>query len=488
MMLKIGSRRECFFDDWLIDTRKTSAQFLLHSPVRRETVMTMDKPWEGDGSTMECLVKDGALYRLYYIGRRMETEKTDLPDRYVHCMAESRDGLHWERPCLGMYDFRGSTDNNILSGRTSRMHGGMYVFIDTNPACPPEERWRAIACAIGKDELFSVPSPDGIHFDYSKRTVIHSGGFYDSMHACFWDESIQKYRCYFRGHHFPAGYDGQLTDCHDRRAHSLRIRDINYVESPDFVHWSEGRIIGHGDAEDVQLYENKIVPYYRAPHMYIGFPTRYLCRKTWTENYDELTGREARRDRCAMEPRFGLAVTDCTFMCSRDGVRFHRYDEAFLRPGPENSRNWVYGDGYPAYGIFETPSPVPGAEPEISLLVPENQWSQNIDLVRYSIRRDGFVSLHAGGRREETVVTKPFTFTGEELYANISTSALGYLYFTLTAWDGSCATSCEVFGDATDRRIPFPPGAVAALSGRTVTMQVRMRDADLYAIRFAPSL
>ena len=34
-MIHIGNRRECFFDDYLLDTEKTTAPFLLHEPVRR---------------------------------------------------------------------------------------------------------------------------------------------------------------------------------------------------------------------------------------------------------------------------------------------------------------------------------------------------------------------------------------------------------------------------------------------------------------------
>ena len=47
-MIDIGSRRECFFDDFLIDTEKTTARLTLGSPQKREIVMTHDKPWEGD--------------------------------------------------------------------------------------------------------------------------------------------------------------------------------------------------------------------------------------------------------------------------------------------------------------------------------------------------------------------------------------------------------------------------------------------------------
>ena len=116
-MINIGSRRECFFDEYLINTEKTTADFRLHSPVRRETLITFDKPWEGSASTGECMVYDGEKYRLYYIGRKGIVEQDGIDEFvgmvYYHCYAESQDGVNWKRVNLGMFEFEGSTDNNI---------------------------------------------------------------------------------------------------------------------------------------------------------------------------------------------------------------------------------------------------------------------------------------------------------------------------------------------------------------------------------------
>ena len=104
-------------------------------------------------------------------------------------------------------------------------------------------------------------------------------------------------------------------------------------------------------------------------------------------------------------------------------------------------------------------------------------------LQRYSMRMDGFMSLRAGAK-EKTVVTKPFTFEGDALYANLATSARGYMYFTLTAEDGSTVTSCEMFGNSTDKKICFGTD-LSAFAGKSVVLSVRMREADLYSIHFA---
>lgn len=84
-------------------------------------------------------------------------------------------------------------------------------------------------------------------------------------------------------------------------------------------------------------------------------------------------------------------------MTSRDGRTFNRWDEAFLRPGPERRDNWVYGDCYPNLGLLETPAADPTAPPELSFYVGENHWKGPIRLRHHTLRIDGFASLQAPG-------------------------------------------------------------------------------------------
>ncbi len=493
----IGNRRECFFDDYTINVEKTTAKFLLHSPVIKEQVMKFDKPWEGDGSTSQSIVKDGDIYRLYYIGRKMKYENTADDPGYFHCYAESKDGINWVKPELGIFDFEGSTKNNILGCRRKGkfQHGPMSVFLDTNPECPYDKRIKALVSHDKHDgtgpSLWALCSDDGIRFDYDNPIFIEKGGYYDSMMGCFWDDRVKKYRLYVRGQHKPDDYDGPAIDCHDIRSYGVRVRDIRYLESEDFIKWGESTPILYADDDyNLAMYENKMISYYRAPHIQIGFPTRYIERKEWTPNYDELTDRENRRARFEREDRFGLAITDCTFIASHNGLKFKRFAEAFVRPGRENGKNWIYGDvGYPALGIIETAAAYPDVGKEISLYFPRNEWhDEPTELWRYTIRLDGFVSLHADGEREEVITTKPFVFEGDDLFINFETSARGYLYITLTADDGVALQSCETFGDSDDRRVRFENGKVSELRGKEVIMKITLRDADIYSFRFGKTV
>lgn len=473
-MYNISNRRECFFDDTLINTARTTAEFLLHHPIRKGIVCEHNAPWELSNCGYHHFFYDNGIYRMYY---RNTTEKIGG----VVCYMESKDGINWYKPELHICEYDGSDNNNIILDVSSFFNDSadnFTVFKDENPLCPPEEKYKAIAgITINKVVgLHYYVSPDAIHFSYGG--LITENGQFDSLNVAFYDTNASIYRCYFRNFHNPYTKE-------DAGWGEDALRDIRYMESPDFKSWSEPHLLDFGDSEDVALYTSMIQMYPRADHILVGFPTRYLYRRNWTGNYDELCGREERLERMENEsPRAGLVVTDSTFITSRDGIHFKKYDEAFFRNEPEYPYNWTYGDGYPALGMFESKSDIEGADPELSLLYWERHHTKQPNLLtRYTIRCDGFVSLHSGAV-EKMIVTKKFIYNGSDLFINFATSALGYMYFTLIDDDGNRYESCETFGNKIDRRVIFDDNIVKNLSGKPVTLEVRMRDADLYSIIF----
>ena len=81
-------------------------------------------------------------------------------------------------------------------------------------------------------------------------------------------------------------------------------------------------------------------------------------------------------------------------------------------------------------------------------------------------------------------MTKELIYDGKNLYANLATSARGHAYFTLKC-EGEEYCSYEIFGNSVNKKVSFrDPEAVARLSGKPVTLEVRLSDADLYSIRF----
>ncbi len=487
-MIDINSRRECFFDSQLLDPLRSSATLMIHHPQFRETVLVHDAPWEGDGCDYHNLFFDeswhgmdglhhAGVYRMYYLGWEMisaDGKCHKVNDIHV-CYAESPDGISWTKPSLGICTFNGNTDNNIIFCGESVRHlrsnakfDNFMVFKDENPACAEEQRYKAVGTfGLG---LWCFFSADGIHFTPGYKLAIE--GIFDSLNVIFWDNIAAKYRGYIRALHPSAIPDAQP------------VRDIRYTESNDFVNWTQPIQIKFDDEEDIPLYTNCITQYFRAPHLFVGFPTRYIERKAWDGSFEELCGKEKRQSRMKIHPRYGLAVTDCVFIASRNGTDFHRFGEAFMRPEIENGRNWVYGDCYPARGVSITKSPFQGAPDELSMYINTNHWMGiPSTLDRYSIRMDGFASLHAGAN-EEHAVTKIFTFQGKELFINFETSAMGFMQFTIQDLTGNECSSCEVFGNSLDRKVHFDGKDLASFAEKPVQMHIRMRDADLYSLQF----
>lgn len=468
-MTDIGFRRELFLDDTLIDLSRTTAGEVLHRPVRRELVMTNDAPWEADGWVYYTVFEDGGLFRMYYLSMPMYNKdhtKHDPPFHHIN-YAQSTDGIRWEKPCLGIHAFEGSKKNNIIA-ITDTMDA-FHVFRDDNPGARREERYKAVYTKPGH-RLWCMVSEDGIHF--REGWQLSGQGRFDSHNTAFWDAEASLYRCYFRDFHESGG---------------AMVRDIRVMESEDFRVWTAPRRVEYGkDSPDFHMYTNGIQPYFRAPHQYIGFPARYTERPEWTANYDALCGAARRKYRMRFHPRFGLALTDGLFMASRDGLAFHRRDEAFLRPGPESGTRWVYGDGYAGHGLLCTAANGPGEDKELSLYVSVNHWSDTpVQLYRYTLRLDGFVSRSAGWAAK-TLVTKPLRFSGDRLLINFATSAAGSVRIALEDASGSPIpgyASCALFGDSADRPVDFP-APLSALQGRPVRLCFTLQDADMYAYGF----
>ena len=475
----IGTRREVFWDDYLIDTERTTACLRLHQPAAREVVLAYGQPWEGDGCNFHSILKDGDLYRMYYNAWEMLSAglQAHTLNQVKIAYAESRDGLTWEKPELGICEFSGSRKNNIILDQKTAQFDNFFVFKDPNPECPPAERYKGVGMFVGGlPSLWCFTSADGIRF--TKAWCMTQKGTFDTLNTAFWDKHRGEYVAFIRDFHKPSGEDFGPGEERWRG-----VRDIRRMTSPDFRNWSTPERLDFGGAEDYPLYTNVAQPYYRADHVLVGFPSRYLERPEWTTSFDQLPGAERRKQRMKLNPRYGLALTDCVFMSSRDGRRWHRWDEAFIGPGPEREYNWVYGDGYPAVGMIETPSHLSGAPPELSMYAAENHWGRiPAELRRYVLRVDGFASRHAP-YEQKVVVTRPFVFEGNRLSINFATSAAGWLKLDLVG-EKAALGSVELFGDSLDRTVTFTNGEVSVLAGTPVTLAITMRDADIYSFKF----
>ena len=77
-VIDIGSRRELFVDDFVIDKLTGEAELRLHHPTPREIAIVHDEPWEGSGSGYHTVLQDGDLYRMYHRGSHLDVSQGKL--------------------------------------------------------------------------------------------------------------------------------------------------------------------------------------------------------------------------------------------------------------------------------------------------------------------------------------------------------------------------------------------------------------------------
>lgn len=361
-VIDIGTRQELFVDDYLLAS-KLNVEHRLHHPQPAENVVEFDHPWEGAFCGYVTILMDGDLYRMYYRG--LPKSGRDGTAAEVTCYAESTDGIHWQKPNVGIYEVDGSLDNNIvLKDQTPASHN-FSPFIDTNPAAPEAERYKALGgTAKG---LIAFTSPDGLKWTRLREAPVFTKGIFDSQNVSFWSEAEQQYVCYFRTW-TETGYGG--------------FRTVSRTTSDDFIDWTDPVQMTFGDTRYEHLYTNQTHPYFRAPHLYVGVAARFMPGRR------VLTAREA--NRVGVDPRYFGDISDAVLLTSRGGDAYDRtFMESLVRPGI-GLENWVSRTNYPALGI------VPTGEREMSMYIQKNYGQPTSHVRRYTMRIDGFASLEAG--------------------------------------------------------------------------------------------
>jgi len=480
--VNIGTQRELFVDHALIQRMEGHAELRLHAPTKREVAIKYDQPWEGNASGYATVFQDGEIYRMYYRGHRYIVDDKPLRQAQseVVCYAESRDGITWVKPRLGLFDWPPTQNNSGVKENNIMWRGGPEThnfapFKDTNPDCLPDERYKAIGGTVTSKGLLTFKSSDGVHWSKKSDVPVVTSGAFDSHNTCFWDAERNRYVMYMR--YFSEGeFKG--------------LRSIGVSYSNDFAEWSEPVGLTYPDSPPQQMYTNQIAPYFRAPQILMGFPTRYVARPL--NDHGKRLDPVPLRDRLTKShQRVGTDLTDGLFMTSRDGQSFKRWDEAFLRPGAQAEGHWIYGDNYQTYGLWETSTPTAGAPHEISMHFTEHAWlDEDHQARRYTIRLDGFVSLHAPFAGGE-LITKPLIFTGQRLSLNYATSAAGAVRIEIQdatgkPLPGHTLEDCLAhYGDSVDQTVAWKKGTdVSTLAGQTVRLRFVGKDSDVFSFQF----
>lgn len=432
--INIGSRRELLVDDFLIE-RLTDATLKAHQPQAQDAVLVCEEAWEGNTSAYFTLFQDGDLYRMYYRGAHWDVAAKKATHPEFTCYAESKDGLKWTKPKLGLFEFNGSKDNNIVwAGEGTHC---FTPFKDQNPECAPDAKYKALS-GMFKRGLQAYQSADGLKWKLIRNEPVITEGAFDSQNLAFWDT---ERKCY--------------VDYH--RTFTKGVRDIMTATSTDFVNWTKPQLLSYGDAPAEHLYTNAIQQYARAPHLLIGFPTRYQPK---TEQ---------------VEP---------VFMSSRDGSSFKRRPEALIPITAPAERDGNRSN-YMTWGVLQ----LPGRPNELSVYATERYYAgPGSRLRRFTFRADGFASVQAATKGE--LLTKPLVFSGKQLSLNFKTSEAGNVKLELQdaagkPLPGFSLADCQTLrGDSIEQSVKWS-GDVAKLAGQPVRVRFVIEFGDVFAMQFS---
>ena len=394
--LRLGSEKQLFIDDLFLSRARNMA-LTMNSPVKTDDhCIVAEHPWEEFRvGAFNTVVLDGGLYKMWY-----EAVHVDETGRYRHghCLATSSDGIQWKKPKVGLVEFRGSTENNVLPLLDTQG----TVLIDPNGSGEERYRFSGWYSPPGQSiaSLWLWSSADGLDWKRSDRPVLVKKRSYDTQNQIFWDDRVGRYVAYVR-----------LNAPKARREPGGALvgdRQIGRSESPDLKQFSEPKVVFFRDQIDPwnsDHYNPCVVKYPLAASAYLMFPSAYY-------HYPESVRRND-------------GPLDIQLATSRDGIEWTRVDRRpYVGLGVDGSFDdsmlymtvgmlqrgdelWMYYSGYTyTHGNVDTGITKRGV---ISRLVQ---------------RLDGFVSADAaysGGEFE----TPPLTFEGTRLELNLDAGALG---------------------------------------------------------------
>ncbi|GAA4749593.1 hypothetical protein GCM10023229_32710 [Flavisolibacter ginsenosidimutans] len=465
------NRRELFLDDYRIQSMN-EVQRLVHPAQKSKPLIRPTEPWEGSSVYIYgTVLKDepqGSGYRMWYTAY--------LDGQYYLCYATSVNGLVWKKPALNVFNFRGSTRNNICQT------GGGTVVYDPD-AADSNRRYKLMSVSYqdsGRKFGYGVWfSADGFRWkEYKGNPVLPyadvSNVSYDRDQKLFIATTKQRM----------VVSNTSVTPNKMDRAAFVSV-------SKDFIHWTAPDATGsswllavEGDMIDDwavrakggmegQIYGMTVYPY---DSIYIGMP--------WT--FDVMNYKSG------IFAGYGDGPIQPQLATSRDLQHWSRLDRDPVIP---LGKAGAWDDG-----TLYTSSTMQVAEKEMviyygAMNLPhggdKKDQKQVAQIATASWRRDGFVSLHNAGDDEGTVVTKAIVTQGSHLQVNAKLLVNGRIRVEILDEDGkpipgyTSADAVPLTGDNYLTTARWKNNnALNHLHGRAIKLKFYIKGGDLYSYWF----
>jgi len=412
-----------------------------------------DKPWEPRFDNLYANViydEQEKLYKCWYSPFIIDESTTNTPQRdrvnggkfryqgkhtgrrreMGICYAVSRDGIRWEKPNLGVVEFEGSKENNLVW----RGPHGSGIFKD--PRDPnPKRRYKAFF----KGKLISVGfSPDGIHWsDAIECPEANVRG--DTHNNAFWAPTLDEYVGITRTWAKPRG------------------RQVARTSSKDFLKWTRAEVVLEGIENHLQTYA---MPVFYYAGVYIGLPAIY--------NSDA--------DR-----------THTELAWSADTVNWHRIDPGMpLIANSTEKGQYDWGTAYAAaYPVF--------LKDEIRLYYggcdDKHFGWRNGYFCLATLRPDGFAGYEQISEDTSAfVATTSVLCTGQALSLSADVQEDGFVRTRLLDNSGEeLASSQPVRQTVIDTKVEWRSEfTTKTLKGKTIRIEFEFRNAKLFSFSFHP--
>jgi len=464
--IDVGSQKQLFIDNRFVESSENVA-LTMNPPRRLGPVVLPDKPWESSeiGFCASVIEYEGT-YMMFY-------RATSLDAGVSECLATSHDGEHWEKPNVGLIEFKGSKENNIVFQADNEV----TVFLD--PHSTPDARFKALQVRHWPDPkiggFYIYTSPDGLHWTTSDERVLPF--IPDTANQAMWDWRINKYVAYIR-------LWDRTDDTFGRRVVGrVEMDDITkpwpYDKTAEPYHiWGEDKIpvtskevptvfkYDEQDPPDSDHYNAAAMQYPWAQDAYFLFPSAF-----WHQS----------------------GLLDIQMAVSRDGVRWERIARQPYIPLHFEGKDSM--SLYMAIGMLRRGDEI--LQYYAGYEVPHDERADKAPRPIGSLcgviqRLDGFVSADAawGGG---ALTTPPITFQGTKLELNIDCSAMGMAHVEIrdandTPIEGFTLADADIMYGNSCHKVATWKGSpdVSKLAGRAVKLHFAMRAAKLYAFQFLP--
>lgn len=277
-LTKTKANWQLFIDDfWIADG--TNITYELHQPERHNDnpLIRADVPWEENPYCFGTVIFDeqDSIFKFWY---QSYNHKAEIKEKTPILYSTSKDGINWVRPNIGIKEYKGLTDNNIVLHNYGFHDLYSPSVIKDNKEPDQAKRYKMIwwDFPLGEegyqdDGMCVAFSPDGIHWTkYAGNPVVSVNKTAQSISdvmSLMQDAKTSKFVAYTKGwaEPWPA------------------FRQIVRIESSDLINWSEPEVvISHKfNTEDPQSYGMTVSQY---GNSYIGL--LYSYKKPGDETID----------------------------------------------------------------------------------------------------------------------------------------------------------------------------------------------------------